>query len=114
MSYLEDPRVFYAIERTFLAWLRTEIAVLALAFLIKKFSYEQITAQQISYLNLSATILCALVILMSIVSFWQCTISVNKLGPKEFPAAISKWSLYLSGIIAIALAIVMSGVVMVI
>lgn len=114
MSYLNDPRVFYAIERTLLAWIRTEIAVLALAFLIKKIAQEDMTLQQILYLNTSAHILCALVILMSIVSFWQCTISINKLGKEEFPSSVSKYTIYLTGMITIAFSIVMSGVVMVI
>lgn len=114
MSYLEDPRVFYAIERTFLAWMRTEIAVMALAFLIKKLGHDGVTPQQILYLNSSAVILCILVIFMSIMSFWQCTISISKLGTKEFPSSSSKWSLYISGVITIILSILMIFVVMII
>lgn len=37
MSYLEDPRVFFAAERTLLAWVRTGIAVMGLGFLVAKF-----------------------------------------------------------------------------
>lgn len=37
MSYLEDPRVYFAAERTLLAWLRTGITVIGLGFMVAKF-----------------------------------------------------------------------------
>lgn len=114
MSYLNDPRVFYAIERTLLAWIRTDIAVLALAFLIKKLGREGVSTQQAFYLDNLAYILCILVILMSVVSFWQCTLSISKLGKEEFPTIISKYVLYATGIITIISSILISGVVIIV
>lgn len=37
MSYLEDPRVYFAAERTLLAWIRTGITVIGLGFVVAKF-----------------------------------------------------------------------------
>ena len=37
MSYLEDPRVYFAAERTLLAWIRTGITTIGLGFVVAKF-----------------------------------------------------------------------------
>jgi putative membrane protein len=37
MSYLDDPRVYFAAERTLLAWIRTGIAALGLGLVTAKF-----------------------------------------------------------------------------
>ena len=37
MSDLDDPRVYFAAERTLLAWIRTGIAAIGLGFVVAKF-----------------------------------------------------------------------------
>ena len=43
-----DPRVFFAAERTLLAWVRTGIAVMALGFVVERFGiFVALIAQQV-------------------------------------------------------------------
>jgi len=112
VAYLEDPRVYYAIERTYLAWVRTQLSILALAFLIKKFGIEDVLASDSRVVAESALLaLCLLVVVMSVVSFWQCRLSVQRLGDEEIPSSSAVSVLYSTGVVAIVLNVLISVVV---
>jgi putative membrane protein len=108
MSYLDDPRVFYAIERTLLAWIRTEIAILAFAFLLKRFgTFEQGQGLEVA-LNVALGFLCILVVVMSVLSLVQCYFSISKLGPTEVPNRMAKYFVFMTGAVGIVICSVSS------
>lgn len=112
MAYLQDPRVYYAIERTYLAWVRTQLAILALAFLIKKFGIEDALDPGSQPLAEWALLgMCLLVVGMSMMSFWQTRLSISRLGEEEIPSASAVRVLYVTGLLSIGLNIVISAVV---
>ena len=43
MSVLDDPRVFFAAERTLLAWTRTSLTLMAFGFVVERFGLLQAT-----------------------------------------------------------------------
>lgn len=112
MAYLQDPRVYYAIERTYLAWVRTQLSILALAFLIKKFGVEDVLDPQSRPLAEGALLgMCLLVVGMSMVSLWQTRLSIARLGEEEIPSSSAVRVLYITGVLSIGLNIVISAVV---
>ena len=113
MSYLNDPRVFLATERTLLAWIRTEIAILAFAFLIKKFGVvDDGPAVYAIPINLVVGFLCLTTIIVSVLSFLQAKVTLGKLGEEELPGPMAKKLVLLAGILSIAISVIMSAAVM--
>lgn len=111
MSYLEDPRVFLATERTLLAWIRTEISILALAFLLKKFGINDTTANE-EFMSTIILILCFVSVLLSILSFIQSWISISKLGKIEIPGPLAKPLVLLGGFVSIIMSMGATYIVM--
>jgi len=115
MSYLDDPRVFYAIERTLLAWMRTEIAILAFAFLLKRFGFSVEGLEDMQVVLQGALVfLCVLVVMMSILSLLQCYFSISKLGPTEVPNKMAKYFVFMTGAVGIVICSISSIMLMVI
>lgn len=118
-----DPRVFFAAERTLLAWLRTGLTIIALGFVVSRFGLfvELLTAQSLSSSPvapsfLSAALGVAFVIagsLAIVVAAVQHRRFVATLPQADLPRAYSSaFALVLSllvGVLGIVLAIYLLG-----
>ncbi|PCI27400.1 MAG: hypothetical protein COB67_08585 [SAR324 cluster bacterium] len=102
MSYLEDPRVFLATERTLLAWIRTEISILALAFLMKKIALDS-GGDYLQEMGVIVFLLCGVTVVLSVLASIQTWISLSKLGAIEVPGPMAKPLVFLGAFISILL-----------
>jgi len=86
-----DPRVFYAAERTLLAWVRTGLAVIGMGFVVARFelTFSPLRANHVVHPHVGATIIgMGLVILGAmtmIVAAWTHAKFCRTLGPHERP-----------------------------
>jgi putative membrane protein len=118
-----DPRVFFAAERTLLAWLRTGLTIMALGFVVSRFGlFVQLLAAQSrgqlppTHSSLSAALGVAFVIagtLAILVAAFQHQRFVATLPQADLPRAYSKaFALVLSVLIG-ALGLVLAGYLLV-
>jgi putative membrane protein len=84
-SYLEDPRVLFAAERTLLAWQRTAIALLGLGFAIEHFR----PPSGMSLLLALALLVAAAAVALT--SLWQYRRFVRILSEPELPPDYIIW-----------------------
>ena len=98
MSDLNDPRVFFAAERTLMAWNRTGLTLMAFGFVLERFGLFLHVLRQdpghagrdLSFWIGIAFIALALVVIgFSIVQFRRV---LKTLKPIEIPARYSTWS----------------------
>lgn len=99
MAYLDDPRVYFAAERSVLAWQRSSIALMGLGFVIERFSlFANLIAQEnvvpeaqatlSLYLGVGFILLGALTALLAAVQF---IIFCHTLSPQEMPRGHLYW-----------------------
>lgn len=96
MSSLEDPRVFFAAERTLLAWNRTSLTMMAFGFVIERFglfvqllqseagrrSLENLHRGTSYWVGLAFILLGAVTSLVAVVQFRRLLASLK---PNEIP-----------------------------
>lgn len=107
-----DPRIFFASERTLLAWVRTGIAIVGLGFVVSRFSLflrvlamQDVAHQGVTsghgHSNLLGIALVLLGTASMIVACIQHGRFISTLPLSDMPARYSRnWSLWLSGMVA--------------
>ncbi|WP_018229272.1 YidH family protein [Methyloversatilis universalis] len=116
MSDLNDPRVFFAAERTLLAWTRTALALMAFGFAIERFALfvammhnPQAAAARVEYgpsfwIGVALISLGSLSVVLAVVQYRRV---LSTLKPVEIPdgymSGLASWCSLAVGAIGIAL-----------
>jgi putative membrane protein len=98
MSYLDDPRVFFAAERTLLAWQRTAIAMIGLGLVIERFGLflRFVNAGHVTTGNGRVTLAAAVLFLLcgafvAVISTVQYRRFLRELSAPEIPRGHMTW-----------------------
>ena len=116
MSYLDDPRVLFAAERTLLAWQRTAIALMGFGFVVERFGLflrmvgnEPLSPSQRGFSLWLGVTLLVLGAGVALISAQQFRTVLRGLGDEEIPrgywTGLGIWLNVLLAVVALALAL---------
>jgi inner membrane protein YidH len=118
MDEPNDPRVFFAAERTLLAWVRTGIAMIGLGFVVARFGlFLQILREQrnptshpgSTYIGVGLVLLGSAAVAMAA---WQHVTFCRNLGPHERPREpLPNWSVWFSAMLSLV-GVVLAGYIL--
>lgn len=99
MSYLDDPRVFFAAERTLLAWQRTAISLIGLGFVVERFglfirSLNPNLPVNPAHMGPSlffGVLFLVIAALVALLSAWQFKRFLKELSEQEIPRGHVIW-----------------------
>ena len=99
MSYLDDPRVLFASERTLLAWQRTSISLIGLGFVVERFGLfvrslnpqAPIDPRVLGSSLFFGVLFLVIAAIVALLSAWQFRRFLKELSEKEIPRGHLLW-----------------------
>ena len=109
MSDLNDPRVFFAAERTLLAWNRTSLALIAFGFLVERTGLllSALAPGQVHATGMALTFWLGFAFVFlgavsAIYSSRQYAVFLKTLNPAEFPEGYNpRWGMLVNAAVAV-------------
>lgn len=118
MDEPNDPRVFFAAERTLLAWVRTGIAMIGLGFVVARFGlFLQILRQEVNptshpgstYIGVGLVLLGSAAVALAA---WQHGRFCRSLRPVDLPREpLPNWSVWFSATLSVV-GLVLAGYIL--